>query len=105
MLQHETADDFIVATGESYSVEQFVEEASRLLDVDWKKVVEVDERYFRPAEVDYLKGDASKARKMLGWKPRTGFHRLVEMMVESDLRLASGERMLRDAEHEAGLEQ
>lgn len=99
MLQHDKGDDFVVATGESYSVQQFVEEAARLLDVDWKKAVEVDERYFRPAEVDYLKGDASKAAKALGWKPKVGFRQLVQMMVDSDMELAKQEKTLRDAGH------
>jgi len=93
MLQADTPDDFVVATGETYSVREFVEETFRLLDLDWRDHVEMDPRYFRPAEVDLLLGDATKARTTLGWKPRVGFHQLVKMMVEADLELAEIEGM------------
>src|SRR3984957_1274747 len=69
MLQQEKPDDYVIATGESHSVEEFLTEVFGLLDLDWREHVEVDPRYFRPAEVDILEGDASKARKVLGWKP------------------------------------
>ncbi len=92
MLQAETADDYVIATGETHSVREFLEETFRLLDLDWKKCVEFDERYLRPAEVDLLLGDASRARKELGWKPKVGFRELVKMMVDSDLLLAEAEK-------------
>jgi GDPmannose 4,6-dehydratase len=85
MLQQDKPDDYVLATGETYSVRQFLDEAFGLLDLDWKKYVEVDPRYFRPAEVDLLLGDASKARKELGWAPKVGFKELVKMMVDGDL--------------------
>ena len=85
MLQQDRADDYVLATGETYSVRQFLEEAFALVELDWKKHVEVDPRYFRPAEVDLLLGDASKARDKLGWAPKVGFKQLVRMMVDADL--------------------
>jgi GDPmannose 4,6-dehydratase len=94
MLQHNEPGDFVVATGESYSVREFLDEAGSCLDLDWQKHVEIDPKYFRPTEVDYLLGDASKARNALGWKPRTSFKQLVAMMVASDLRLAQDEKVL-----------
>jgi GDPmannose 4,6-dehydratase len=90
-------DDYVVATGETYSVKEFLEETFRLLDLDWKKYVEIDQRYFRPSEVDLLLGDSAKARKALGWKPKVGFKALVRMMVETDVVLAENERILKDA--------
>jgi GDPmannose 4,6-dehydratase len=84
MLQQDRPDDYVLATGETYSVRQFLEEAFALLELDWKKHVEVDPRYFRPAEVDLLLGDASKAKRQLGWAPKVGFKELVRMMVEAD---------------------
>ncbi len=93
MLQQDSPDDFVVATGESHSVGEFVEAAFRAVGIDdWRAHVTIDERYFRPAEVDVLVGDASKARRVLGWRPRIRFDQLVEMMVENDLRL-EGERL------------
>lgn len=85
MLQQEQADDYVIATGETWSVREFLEEAFGQLDLDWRRHVEIDPRYFRPAEVDLLIGDATKAREKLGWKPRVGFRDLVKMMVHSDL--------------------
>lgn len=87
MLQQEKADDYVIATGENHSVGEFVEEAFKVAGIeDWQKYVIADApRYMRPAEVDYLIGDASKANKVLGWKPRTSFKELVKMMVEADL--------------------
>ncbi|MGE5538444.1 MAG: GDP-mannose 4,6-dehydratase [Gemmatimonas sp.] len=99
MLQHESPGDYVVATGESYSVRDFLEEAFRQLDLDWRPHVEIDARYFRPTEVDALQGDASRARLVLGWRPRTSFKELVRMMVESDLELARQEKTLADAGH------
>ena len=97
MLQQEHPDDYVVATNEAYSVKEFIEAAASHLNLDWQKHVKIDPAYFRPAEVDYLLGDASKARNLLGWKPRVSFKELVGMMVESDLDLASRERTLRNA--------
>jgi len=99
MLQQPTPDDYVVATGESHSVREFLETAAAILDLDWEAVVEVDPRYFRPAEVDHLLGDAAKAREKLGWSPRIGFAELVRRMVTHDLELARQERTLRDAGH------
>jgi len=84
MLQQEEPDDYVIATGESHSVREFVEEAFGYAGLDWQACVEVDTRYFRPSEVDALRGDASKARAMLGWQPTTGFRDLVHLMVDAD---------------------
>ncbi len=91
MLQQERPDDFVVATGESHAVSEVLDVSFGALGLDWKKHVEIDQRYFRPTEVDHLHGDAGKARKTLGWKPKVGFRELIEMMVradEEDVRLA-----------------
>jgi GDPmannose 4,6-dehydratase len=95
MLQQEQADDYVVATGETHSVQDFLERVFDLLKLDWHKHVQTDPRYLRPAEVDLLQGDSSKARRLLGWKPRVNFERLVEMMVEADLELAEREKRSR----------
>jgi GDPmannose 4,6-dehydratase len=94
MLQHSEPNDFVVATGESYSVRDFLEIAFSFADLDWQKHVEIDSRYFRPTEVDYLLGDSSKARHALNWQPSTSFKQLVHMMVASDIQLAEGERLI-----------
>jgi GDPmannose 4,6-dehydratase len=85
MLQQDQPDDYLLATGETHSVRELIEVAFSALDLDWQKHVEIDPRYFRPAEVDLLLGDASKAREKLGWRPRVGFRELIKMMVESDV--------------------
>jgi GDPmannose 4,6-dehydratase len=85
MLQQDRPDDYVVATGESHSVREFLDEAFGYLDLDWTQYVEVDPRYTRPTEVDHLEGDASKAREMLGWTPKVGFKELVEIMVDAEL--------------------
>jgi len=103
MLQADAPGDFVVATGEAYSVRDFLDAAATHCDLDWTKHVEIDQRYFRPTEVDYLLGDSSKARAALGWKPKVGFNELVRIMVEHDLELARQERTLRDAGHRVGL--
>ncbi len=97
MLQYEAPDDFVIATGESHSVQEFVELAFGLVDLDWQKYVIFDQRYIRPTEVDFLQGDASKAEAKLGWRPTTPFAQLVRMMVESDLDLAKQEALLKGA--------
>jgi GDPmannose 4,6-dehydratase len=94
MLQHDEPDDFVVATGRSYSVREFLEVAAEHVGVNWRKHVELDERYFRPTEVDFLQGDASKAREKLGWTPEVNFRQLVCEMVDSDLELARQEQTL-----------
>ena len=99
MLQQEEPDDFVVSTGEAFSVRQFVEASFSHIDKDWREYVEIDPSYFRPAEVDYLLGDSSKVRAALGWKPRVGFPELVKMMVEGDLEMARRELTLRDGGH------
>ncbi len=85
MLQQEKPDDYVIATGKSHSVEEFVELAFSYLDLDWREYVKIDPKLFRPAEVDHLVGDASKARKILGWEPSVKFPELVKMMVDADL--------------------
>ena len=99
MLQHHEPGDFVVATGESYSVREFLEEAFSVAGLDWREHVEIDPKYFRPTEVDYLMGDARKAREALGWAPKTSFKQLVRMMVTSDLRLATEERLVYDKKY------
>ncbi len=91
MVQQDKPDDFVLATGETHSVREFCEESFGLLDLDWQAFVKYDARYVRPSEVDLLLGDASKARKELGWAPKVTFKELVRMMVESDLRVARQE--------------
>jgi GDPmannose 4,6-dehydratase len=86
MLQQDSPDDYVIGTGESHSVREFAELAFASLGLDWQKYVKVDPRYFRPAEVNALRADASKARRILGWQPRTTFRQLVEMMVDADLK-------------------
>jgi GDPmannose 4,6-dehydratase len=96
MLQQDEPDDFVIATGETHSVKEFVATVFGLLDLDWQQYVEIDPRYFRPTEVDILLGDPAKARKKLGWKPTTDLQALAEMMVEHDWRIAREERVLAD---------
>jgi GDPmannose 4,6-dehydratase len=85
MLQQPHADDYVIATGETHSVQELLELAFSRAGLDWKKYVEIDPKLVRPAEVDYLCGDASKAKKVLGWTPQVNFKQLVEMMVDADL--------------------
>jgi GDPmannose 4,6-dehydratase len=87
MLQQEKPDDFVVATGETHSVQQFLEEAFGHVDLDWHDYVVQDSRYMRPAEVDLLVGNANKAGRLLGWEPSVSFQQLVKMMVEADLKM------------------
>ena len=86
MLQQEKADDYVIATGETHSVREFLDEAFGLVGLDWKKYVEIDPRYYRPAEVDLLLGNPAKAKEKLGWKPKTTFKELVRIMLEYDLK-------------------
>ena len=94
MLQQEKPDDYVVATGETHSVKEFLEETFSLLDLDWKKYVEFDPKYLRPAEVELLLGDYSKAKKILNWKPKVTFKQLVKMMVDADMILARKEQAI-----------
>lgn len=94
MLQQHEPDDYVVATGELYSVREFCEQTFSRLGLDYRDFVEIDPRYYRPAEVDLLLGDNTKAREGLGWRPRTSFEELVAMMVEADLALAQRERFV-----------
>lgn len=86
MLQHPHADDYVIATGETHSVKEFLDLAFSYVNLDWQRYVEFDDRYLRPAEVDLLIGDATKAQQQLGWKPSVTFEQLVALMVEADLR-------------------
>jgi GDPmannose 4,6-dehydratase len=99
MLQHAEPDDYVVATGESISIRAFLDLVFGALDLDWQRHVEIDPKYYRPAEVDHLEGDASKVRKILGWEPKTDVRSLAAMMVEGDLRLARKEKLLKDSGH------
>jgi GDPmannose 4,6-dehydratase len=95
MLQHDVPDDFVVATGETHSIREFLDEAAAHLDLDWRAHVVHDARFERPAEVDLLLGDPTKARDVLGWRPRVTFRGLVQMMCDADLALATQERSAR----------
>ncbi len=94
MLQQKEPEDYVIATGETHSVQEFAAEAFGWLDLDWQDYVEIDKKYFRPAEVDLLQGDSSKAKEKLGWTPKVGFKELVGMMTEHDWELAKEERVL-----------
>ena len=88
MMQHDTPDDYVVATNETHTVREFLEEVFGHLDLDWNKYVEIDPRYYRPAEVDLLIGDPAKAKKVLGWEPKTTFRGLAQLMTDADMVLA-----------------
>ncbi len=92
MLQQDKADDFVIATGENHSVREFVAEAFGCVDLDWQKYVITDPRFLRPAEVEHLVGDSSKAVEVLGWKPEHNFKDLIKMMVDADLRRLENEK-------------
>jgi GDPmannose 4,6-dehydratase len=85
MLQQDEPDDYVVSTGETHSVREFLEEAFSYVNLKWDDYVEIDPRYFRPAEVDLLLGDSTKAKQKLGWEPKVTFKGLVELMVDADL--------------------
>jgi GDPmannose 4,6-dehydratase len=91
IMQADEPEDFVIATGESHSVRDFLDETFSYLDLDWNEYVEIDPRYYRPAEVDRLMGDASKARSVLGWEPTVDFRQLVRIMVDYDMELARRE--------------
>ena len=101
MLQQPYADDYVIATGEMHSVRELCEVAFGLVGLDWEKYVRIDESYFRPTEVEELCGDASKAARVLGWRPRVRFRELVKIMLEHDLREAGVDRKLAETERAA----
>eukprot|EP00850_Spirogloea_muscicola_P007368 SM000037S13503 [mRNA] locus=s37:273649:275918:- [translate_table: standard] len=96
MLQQDTPDDYVLATEESHTVEEFLVAAFGYVGLDWKEHVEIDPRYFRPSEVDNLRGSAAKAKKTLGWSAKTSFQELVAMMVDADIERAKREKVLVD---------
>ena len=94
MLQHDTPDDWVLATGETHTVKEFLQKAFEYVDLDWEKYVQTSEKYFRPNEVEHLLGDSTKARKELNWSPKTSFDELVKLMIDHDLVLAEQEKVL-----------
>ena len=98
MLQHDKPDDYVIATGESHSVREFLDEVFGHLDLDWQKYVEIDPRYFRPTEVDCLLGDAGKAKRVLGWEPKVTFKELAKIMTDADMEIAKREKIIKEAE-------
>jgi len=96
ILQQEKPDDYVIATGEMHSVREFLDEVFGYLDMDWKKYVEIDQRYFRPTEVDILLGDSSKARKVLNWQPKVTFKELAKMMTDADMEIARREKIINE---------
>jgi GDPmannose 4,6-dehydratase len=97
MLQQEKPDDFVIATGETHSVREFVEKVFQRLGLDYQKYVVIDPKYFRPTEVDVLLGDSTKAKKRLGWNPKVGFDQLIDMMITADMEQAGKEKTLCEA--------
>ena len=92
MVQQDQPDDYVIATNETHSVREFLEAAFSHMGLNWEKYVEIDPNYYRPAEVDILVGDYSKAKRLLGWAPRTKFPDLVKLMVDADVQLLKEER-------------
>ena len=99
MLQQDQPEDYVVATGQTHSVREFLDDVFGRLDLDWQKFVEIDPRYYRPTEVDLLLGDAGKAKRQLGWEPKVDFKQLAQMMVEEDMKLAQREKVIKDSGH------
>lgn len=97
MLQHSEPDDFVIATGKSISVLEFIKLVFKRIDLDYNKYVEIDHKYFRPAEVDALKGDYSKAKKILGWEPEISLDKMISDMIANDITIAEKEKLIRDA--------
>ncbi|MBU1486513.1 GDP-mannose 4,6-dehydratase, partial [bacterium] len=95
ILQQDEPDDYVVATGETHSVKEFLEEACSCVNLDWRDYVEIDQRYFRPAEVDLLIGDPGKAKQKLGWQPKVTFKELVRIMVDADMEQVKKEHNLK----------
>ncbi|MHC4104052.1 MAG: GDP-mannose 4,6-dehydratase [Planctomycetota bacterium] len=98
MLQHDKPDDYVIATGETHSVREFLEEVFGHLDLDWQKYVEIDPRYLRPTEVESLLGDASKAKRILKWEPKVTFKELAQIMTDADMEIAKREKIIKDHE-------
>ena len=96
MLQQDKPEDYVIATGHTHSVREFLDEVFGLLDLDWNDYVEIDPRYCRPTEVDFLLGDAGKAKRLLNWQPKVDFSALARMMVDADMKLADREKILKD---------
>lgn len=96
MLQQDEPNDYVIATGETHSVREFLDEVFGYLNLDWQKYVEIDPRYFRPTEVDSLLGDSSKAKKILGWTPKIGFKELAIMMTDADMEITEREKILQE---------
>jgi GDPmannose 4,6-dehydratase len=96
MLQQDKPDDFVIATGQTHSVKEFLDEVFGYLGLDWKKYVEIDKRYFRPAEVDILQGNADKAAKILGWRSKVTFKELAKLMTDADMELAENEKIIKE---------
>ena len=103
MLQQKELDDYVIATNETHSVREFVEKAFDVVGLDWQEYVEIDDRFLRPLDVNFLKGDYSKARNKLGWKPKVRFNELVKIMVKEDMdrweKWQNGERFPWDAQN------
>jgi GDPmannose 4,6-dehydratase len=97
MMQQDEPEDYVIATGETHSVREFVEIVFGKLGLDYKRHVSIDPKYFRPTEVDILLGDATKAKKKLGWTPKVTFEQLIDMMIEADMEMAKKEKTLKDA--------
>ncbi len=104
MLQQDQPDDYVIATGQTRSVREFLDEVFGYLDLDWGRCVEIDPRYYRPSEVDLLQGDASKACRVLGWQPRISFEQLARMMVDADMELARREQMIERHSREGAIQ-
>ena len=98
MLQQDKPDDYVIATGETHSVREFLDEVFRHLDMDWHKYVETDPRYLRPSEVDCLMGDASKAKRILKWEPKVTFKELARLMTDADMEIAKREKLIKEQE-------
>jgi GDPmannose 4,6-dehydratase len=96
MLQQDEPEDYVISTGETHSVREFLEKVFGYLELNWEEYVKIDQRYYRPAEVDILLGDCTKAREKLGWTPEVDFDGLVKMMVDSDMKIAERERIIAD---------
>ena len=96
MLQQDAPDDYVIATGKTHSVREFLDEVFGHLDLDWSEHVKKDLKYFRPTEVDFLLGDPGKAKKELGWQPKVTFKELAQMMTDADMKLAEEEKILKD---------
>ena len=96
ILQQDEPEDYVIATGQTHSVREFLDEVFGILELDWEKYVEIDPRYYRPTEVDLLLGDAAKAKKVLNWQPKVTFKDLAKMMVDADMEIAEHEKIIKD---------